>query len=34
LLASISAVLLNLYFNGSKGDSRDAIEAAKQAEAH
>ncbi|WP_416546030.1 nucleobase:cation symporter-2 family protein [Limnohabitans sp. DCL3] len=34
LLASISAVLLNLYFNGSKGDNRDAIEAAKQAEAH
>jgi NCS2 family nucleobase:cation symporter-2 len=34
LLASISAVLLNLYFNGSKGDSREAIEAAKQADSH
>ena len=34
LLASIAAVLLNLYFNGARGDSRGAIEAAKQAEAH
>ena len=34
LLASISAVLLNLFFNGASTDSRDAIEAAKQAEAH
>ena len=34
LLASISAVLLNLYFNGANGDSRDAIEAAKQADSH
>ncbi len=34
LLASLSAVLLNLFFNGANGDSRDAIEAAKQAEAH
>jgi NCS2 family nucleobase:cation symporter-2 len=34
LLASISAVLLNLYFNGSKGDSSEAIEAAKQADSH
>jgi NCS2 family nucleobase:cation symporter-2 len=34
LLASISAVVLNLFFNGASGDSRDAIEAAKQAEAH
>jgi NCS2 family nucleobase:cation symporter-2 len=34
LLASISAVLLNLYFNGSNGDSSDAVEAAKQADAH
>ena len=34
LLASISAVLLNLFFNGASADSRDAIEAAKQAEAH
>jgi uracil-xanthine permease len=34
LLASLSAVLLNLFFNGSNGDSREAIEAAKQAEAH
>jgi uracil-xanthine permease len=34
LLASISAVILNLFFNGASGDNRDAIEAAKQAEAH
>ena len=34
LLASISAVVLNLFFNGASADSRDAIEAAKQAEAH
>ena len=34
LLASISAVALNLFFNGASADSRDAIEAAKQAEAH
>ena len=34
LLASISAVLLNLFFNGASSDSRDAIEAAKQAETH
>jgi uracil-xanthine permease len=34
LLASLSAVLLNLFFNGASADNRDAIEAAKQAEAH
>ncbi|MDO5288070.1 MAG: nucleobase:cation symporter-2 family protein [Pseudomonadota bacterium] len=34
LLASMSAVLLNLYFNGAQGDARAAIEAAKKAEAH
>jgi uric acid transporter len=34
LLASISAVALNLYFNGSRGDTSAAIEAAKHAEAH
>jgi NCS2 family nucleobase:cation symporter-2 len=34
LLASITAVALNLFFNGASGDNRDAIEAAKQAEAH
>ena len=34
LLASLSSVLLNLFFNGASADSRDAIEAAKQAEAH
>lgn len=34
LLTSISALALNLYFNGAKGDGRDAIEAAKQADAH
>ena len=34
LLASLSAVLLNLYLNGAKGDEQAAIEAAKQADAH
>ena len=34
LLASLSAVILNLFFNGASGDNRDAIEAAKQADAH
>jgi len=34
LLSSISAVALNLYFNGASGDGSDAIEAAKQADAH
>jgi NCS2 family nucleobase:cation symporter-2 len=34
LLASLSAVLLNLFFNGAKGDTDAAIRAAKQAEAH
>jgi uric acid transporter len=34
LLASISAVLLNLFFNGAKGDDAAAIAAAKQADAH
>lgn len=34
LLASISAVALNLYFNGSSADASDAIQAAKQADAH
>jgi NCS2 family nucleobase:cation symporter-2 len=34
LLASITAVLMNLYFNGSKGDASAAIAAAKQADAH
>lgn len=34
LLTAISAVLLNLFFNGSKGDDTAAIEAAKTAEAH
>ena len=34
LLASITAVALNLFFNGASGDNRDAIAAAKQAEAH
>jgi NCS2 family nucleobase:cation symporter-2 len=34
LLASISAVLLNLFFNGASGDSREAVEAAKSADAH
>ena len=34
LLASLSAFLLNIFFNGTGGDSRDAIAAAKQADAH
>jgi NCS2 family nucleobase:cation symporter-2 len=34
LLASISAVLLNLFFNGANGDDSEAIAAAKQADAH
>ena len=34
LLASLSAVLLNLFFNGSKGDTSDAVAAAKEADAH
>jgi uric acid transporter len=34
LLASLSAVLLNLYFNGAHGDANAAVDAAKQADAH
>ena len=34
LLTALSAVLLNLYFNGSRGDAGGAVEAAKAAEAH
>ncbi|HEX7383592.1 MAG TPA: nucleobase:cation symporter-2 family protein [Burkholderiaceae bacterium] len=34
LLAAVAAVLLNLFFNGARGDARDAIGAAKMAEAH
>ncbi len=34
LLTAIAAVVLNLFFNGSKGDEKDAVEAAKVAEAH
>jgi uric acid transporter len=34
LLASISAVALNLYFNGGQGDGSAAVEAAKQADMH
>jgi len=34
VLASIAAVLLNLFFNGASGDTADAVEAARQAEAH
>jgi uric acid transporter len=33
LLTAIAAVALNLYFNGAKGDTGEAIEAAKHAEA-
>ena len=34
LLTAVSAVLLNMYFNGGRGDAAEAIEAAKAAEAH
>jgi NCS2 family nucleobase:cation symporter-2 len=34
LLAALSAVLLNLYFNGAKGDVGDAVAAAKVQDAH
>jgi uric acid transporter len=34
LLTAIAAVLLNVYFNGSKGDEAAAVSAAKMAEAH
>ena len=34
LLTSIAAVVLNLFFNGARGDTAGAIEAAKTAEAH
>ncbi len=34
LLASLSAVVLNLFFNGSAGDAAGSVEAAKAAEAH
>lgn len=34
LLTAISALLLNVYFNGGRGDQAAAIEAAKAAEAH
>ena len=34
LLTAVSAVVLNLFFNGAKEDAAGAIEAAKAAEAH
>ena len=34
LLSSISAVLLNLFFNGARADTSAAIAAAQQAQAH
>lgn len=34
LLTAITAVVLNIFFNGSKGDESGSIEAAKSAEAH
>ncbi len=34
LLASLSAVLLNLFFNGAKDDEAATIAAAKQADSH
>lgn len=34
LLTAVAAVVLNLFFNGAKGDAAGAVEAAKAAEAH
>ena len=34
LLTAVTAVLLNLFFNGARGDARDAVGAAKMAEVH
>jgi NCS2 family nucleobase:cation symporter-2 len=34
LLTAVAAVALNLFFNGSRGDTAGAVEAAKAAEAH
>jgi uracil-xanthine permease len=34
LLTAVAAVVLNIFFNGAKGDASDAIAAAKTAEAH
>jgi NCS2 family nucleobase:cation symporter-2 len=33
LLTALSAVVLNIFFNGARGDTHDAVEAAKAAEA-
>jgi NCS2 family nucleobase:cation symporter-2 len=34
LLSSVTAVVLNVFFNGTQGDAEGAIRAARQAEAH
>ncbi|OYU97833.1 MAG: hypothetical protein CFE45_18865, partial [Burkholderiales bacterium PBB5] len=34
LLAALSAVLLNAFFNGARGDHGAAVQAAKAADAH
>lgn len=34
LLTALAAVVLNIFFNGAKGETADAVEAAKAAEAH
>ena len=34
LLSSLTAVLLNMFFNGAKGDTSAAVRAARQADAH
>ncbi len=34
LLTAVAAVVLNMFFNGTRGDTVGAIEAAKTAEAH
>ncbi|MNT87320.1 Uric acid transporter UacT [compost metagenome] len=34
LLASLAAVALNIFFNGTRGNTADVVRAARQADAH
>jgi len=34
LLTAVTAVVLNIFFNGTQGNTADAVAAAKTAEAH
>ena len=34
LLAAVAAVLLNLYFNGARGDAKESVDAARAQDAH